>query len=168
MDYTVINSTIGENVIIWPGSRIVNSVIEDGAVIKTSIIEDSHIGKNVMVGPFAFVRDNSIIGDDSCIGNNSEIARSTIGRHNMMLHQVFIGDAVIGDNNNFGYGVVTANYDGHGKSRTIIGNDNFIGCNCTIIAPRKIGNNTFIGATLKIVKDVEDDQLLVKPQWEKE
>lgn len=133
-------------------------------MIKTSVIENSHIGRNVMVGPFAFIRDGSIIGDNSCIGNNSEVTRSTIGKYNMMLHQVFIGDAVIGDNNNFGYGVITANYNGHEKNRTVIGSDNFIGCNCTIIAPRKIGNKTFIGATLKIVKDVEDNEYLIKPQ----
>ena len=41
---------------------------------------------------------------------------------------------------------VTANYDGKKKSVTEIGNDAFIGSNCNLVAPVKVGDGAYVAA----------------------
>ena len=42
---------------------------------------------------------------------------------------------------NIGCGVITVNYDGKNKYKTIIGSNSFIGCNSNLIAPITVGEN---------------------------
>ena len=55
-------SKIGSGCIIYPNSRINNSVIEDNVQVESSVIIDSKIGSYTTVGPFAYIRPESIIG----------------------------------------------------------------------------------------------------------
>ena len=64
-------------------------------------------------------------------------------------------------NVNIGAGVVTCNFDGKNKSKTIIGDDCFIGSGTMIIAPRNIGNNVTTGAGSIITKDIEHNLIVV-------
>ena len=75
-----------------------------------------------------------------------------------------MGDCEIGKKVNVGCGTITCNYDGFNKSKTIIGDDAFIGSNTNLVAPVKVGNNTFIAAGSTITDDVPDDSLAIARQ----
>ncbi|MFR3174499.1 MAG: DapH/DapD/GlmU-related protein, partial [Clostridium sp.] len=142
-------------------SRINNSVIEDNVQVESSVIIDSKIGSYTTVGPFAYIRPESIIGSHVRIGDFVEIKKSTIGHNTKVSHLTYIGDTEVGENCNFGCGTVTVNYDGKNKNKTIIGNNSFIGCNTNLISPVKVEDNTYIAAGSTITNDVKEGELAV-------
>ena len=152
---------IGKDTIIYPNSRINNSVIEDNVQVESSVIIDSKIGSYTTVGPFAYIRPESIIGSHVRIGDFVEIKKSTIGHNTKVSHLTYIGDTEVGENCNFGCGTVTVNYDGRNKNKTIIGNNSFIGCNTNLISPVKVEDNTYIAAGSTITNDVKEGELAV-------
>ena len=64
----------------------------------------------------------------------------------MQKHFSFLGDATVGAGSNIGAGVVTANYDGVNKNKTLIGPKAFIGSDAILVAPNKIGAGAMVGA----------------------
>lgn len=177
--YIGMDVTIEQDVIIHPGSRIfgysaikedaevgpytdiTNCTIGEGSVIEQSVVEDSVIGKNVNVGPYAHVRPETAIQDGAKVGNFVEVKKSTIGNESKVSHLSYIGDTAIGRNVNIGCGTITVNYDGVNKHQTVIEDDAFIGCNANLIAPISIGKGALIAAGSTITKDVPEDALSV-------
>ena len=155
------NTVIGKGCILYPNSRINNSIIGEGVDIQSSVILESEIGNNTTVGPFAYIRPESIIGNNVRIGDFVEIKKSTIGNNTKVSHLTYVGDAEVGEGCNFGCGTVTVNYDGKNKNKTIIGNNSFIGCNTNLISPVKIEDNTYIAAGSTITNDVKSGELAV-------
>jgi len=155
------NSIIKGNVILGPNVELINVEVNESSIIHNSLIKDSKIGKNVSIGPFSHLRDNSIIHDNVRIGNYVEIKNSTIGKDTKIAHLSYIGDASIGMNVNIGAGVITANYDGKNKHKTIIGNNAFIGSSSTLIAPITIEDNSFIAAGSTITSNVPESNLAI-------
>lgn len=125
------------------------------------MIIDSKIGSDTTVGPFAYIRPESVIGNNVRIGDFVEIKKSTIGHNTKVSHLTYVGDAEVGENCNFGCGTVTVNYDGKNKNKTIIGNNSFIGCNTNLISPVKVEDNTYIAAGSTITNDVKEGELAV-------
>lgn len=138
--------TVGENGQLGPFIQITNSRIGNNARIYQSTISDSRAGNDVHIGPYAHVRDHTVLRDGSKIGNFVEITRSRMGEKSRAFHLSYIGDAEIGRNVNFGANIVTANYDGRRKNRTVIEDGSFIGSSTTIIAPRRIRKKARIPA----------------------
>ena len=155
------NTVIGERCTLYPNSRINNSTIEDEVEIQSSVILDSKVGSNTTVGPFAYIRPDSVIGNHVRIGDFVEIKKSVIGNNTKVSHLTYVGDAEVGENCNFGCGTVTVNYDGKNKNKTIIGNNSFIGCNTNLISPVKVEDNTYIAAGSTITDDVKSGELAV-------
>ncbi len=155
------NTKIGEGVMIYPNSRISNSIIDNNVEIQSSVIIDSKIGERTTVGPFAYIRPESIIGNAARIGDFVEIKKSTIGNNTKVSHLTYIGDAKVGEHCNFGCGTVVVNYDGKKKNTTIIGNNSFIGCNTNLVSPVTVEDNTYIAAGSTIVNDVKEGELAV-------
>ena len=50
--------------------------------------------------------------------------------------------------------MITCNYDGLKKNKTFIGENCFIGSNTSLIAPIKISNNSIIGASTVVDKNI--------------
>lgn len=73
------NTSIGAQCYIRGISRISNSRVENGVVIDNSVIEESHVGDNVTIGPFAHLRPNSVLEKDVHIGNFVEVKKSHVG-----------------------------------------------------------------------------------------
>ena len=96
------------------------------------------------------------------LGNFVEANRSKVGKSSKAKHLTYLGDARLGSKVNIGAGTITCNYDGIKKNKTIIGNKSFIGSNCSLIAPVKIGNNVKIGAGSVINKDISDNKLAIR------
>ena len=112
----------------------------------TVINADVRIGKNCVIGPMAHLRPGTRIADSVEIGNFAEVSRSSIGRGVFQKHFSFVGDAQVGQGSNIGAGVVTANYDGVNKNKTLIASKAFIGSGAILVAPNKIGAGAMIGA----------------------
>ena len=151
--------TIGKNCVIGSGSVIENSTVGDGCVINATQIYQSILDDDVRIGPFCHVRPNTHLCRGVRIGDFVEVKNSTVGRDTHASHLTYIGDSDVGERVNFGCGTVTVNYDGKKKSRTVIGNDAFIGCNTNLIAPVRIGDHGFTAAGSTITDDVPDDAL---------
>ena len=147
--------TIEPNVVFGPGVSI-----ETGAIIHAfSHIEGAHIGANSSVGPFARLRPGANLGADVKVGNFVEIKQAEIGQGAKVSHLSYIGDASIGSDVNIGAGVITVNYDGYNKHRTIVGDKAFIGSNASLVAPVTVGSGALVGSGSVITEDVEADAL---------
>ncbi|MEW6408942.1 MAG: bifunctional UDP-N-acetylglucosamine diphosphorylase/glucosamine-1-phosphate N-acetyltransferase GlmU [Nitrospirota bacterium] len=156
------NTTIGEDCVICPNVRIIDSRIGDSVIIKDGcVIMNGEIENNVSIGPFAHIRPETIIGKGAKIGNFVEIKKSTIGEDTKAMHLSYIGDATIGKGANIGAGTITCNYDGFKKHRTIIDDGVFVGSDTQFIAPVHIGRGAVIGAGSTITKDVPPDALAI-------
>jgi bifunctional UDP-N-acetylglucosamine pyrophosphorylase/glucosamine-1-phosphate N-acetyltransferase len=77
-------------------------------------------------------------------------------------HLSYVGDATVGRGTNIGAATVTANYDGYGKHRTVIGDDVRIGSDTMLVAPVKVGRGAVTGAGSVITKDVPAGSLAVE------
>ena len=155
------NTKIGEGVVLYPNSRISNSIISNNVEIQSSVIIDSQIGERTTVGPFAYIRPESVIGSNARIGDFVEIKKSNIGNNTKVSHLTYIGDAEVGENCNFGCGTVVVNYDGKNKNKTIVGNNSFIGCNTNLVSPVTVEDNTYIAAGSTIISDVKEGELAI-------
>lgn len=151
---------IGEECFVGAFSIVENSKIGDGTTIHShSVIQDSVIGKNVHVGPFARLRHNVQVGNNVEVGNFVEIKNTQIGEGTKTKHLSYIGDAVIGESVNIGAGTITCNYDGVNKYKTEIEDEAFIGSNNTLIAPLKIGKGAYTAGGSTISQDVPSGSL---------
>jgi bifunctional UDP-N-acetylglucosamine pyrophosphorylase/glucosamine-1-phosphate N-acetyltransferase len=157
--YSVIeDATLGNKVTVRNGSIITDSAIHDGAVI----------------GPYAHVRPESLIGEGAHVGNFVETKKAHLGKGAKANHLSYLGDTEIGAGSNVGAGTITCNYDGTHKHRTVIGENAFIGSDSTLVAPIAIGNGAYIAAGSTITDDVPEDALAlgrarqtVKEDWAK-
>lgn len=155
------NTEIGTDCMLYPNSRISNSKIGDNVEVQSSVILDSKVGGNTTVGPFAYIRPESVIGEKVRIGDFVEIKKSTIGNNTKVSHLTYIGDAEVGESCNFGCGTVVVNYDGKNKHKTKIGNNSFIGCNTNLVSPVEVKDNTYIAAGSTITKEVPEGSLAI-------
>lgn len=160
---TILKGTvsIGEDCVIGPQSFVENSTIGDETVFEFSRCKDAVLKNKVAVGPFAHIRPDSEIGDEARLGNFTEIKNSQIGAGTKVSHLTYVGDADVGRGVNFGCGVVTVNYDGKNKFRTIIDDYAFIGCNSNLLAPVRIGEFAYTAAGSTITDDVPSCALAV-------
>lgn len=144
---------IGKNNKIDSNCNLKNIKIGNNNHIKmSSLINDSNMSNNIIVGPFAYIREKTKIAKDCIIGAYVEITRSLIQNKVYASHRSFIGDANIGEKTIIGAGTVFCNFNfkNNLKEKSIIGNNCMIGANSTIIAPCKLSPNTIIPALTKL------------------
>lgn len=156
------NVTLDEGVIIEANCVIKNAHIGAYTHIKAfSHIDHVTIGQKAQIGPYARLRPGTELADEVHIGNFVEVKNSQVANGSKANHLAYIGDATIGARVNVGAGVITCNYDGVNKSRTVIGDDAFIGSDSQLIAPVRVGQGATIGAGTTLTKDAPDNQLTV-------
>lgn len=166
---------VGSGAVIHPGAVIINSSIgRDVEVFSHSVIEDSQVLENTVVGPFARLRPGNRVGPDGKIGNFVEVKNSQLGKGSKVSHLTYIGDSLLGENVNVGAGSVTCNYDGFSKHRTVMEDGVFVGSGTMMVAPVTLGSNSIVGAGSTITEDVPPDSLAlararqeVKEGWAK-
>jgi len=169
------NVKLGDNVKVRSNTIIKDSVISNDTEIKPySIVEDSVIGNNCNIGPFARIRPNCNLEENVGIGNFVEVKASNIKKNTKANHLTYLGDSDIGENVNVGAGVITCNYDGVNKHKTIIKDNVFIGSDSQLIAPIIVEEGVTIAAGSTITDNSEKDSLLIarsrqqeKKNWKK-
>ena len=156
------NVKLDDKVQIKSNTIIKNSVISSGTEVKPyTIIEDSLVGKNCNIGPFARIRPNCTLEESVGIGNFVEVKASNIKKNTKANHLTYLGDSDIGENVNVGAGVITCNYDGVNKHKTVIKDNVFIGSDSQLIAPIIVEEGVTIAAGSTITDNSEKDSLLI-------
>lgn len=156
------NTSIGENCIIGNNCIIDNTTVGNNVDLNSVQAHESVIEDKVKIGPFVQLRPNSHIKKGVKIGDFVEIKNSTIGEYTAVAHLTYIGDSDVGANVNFGCGVVTVNYNGDKKFRTVIEDNAFIGCNTNLIAPVRVGKGAYTAAGSTITRDIPDNALAIE------
>ncbi|NRA83520.1 MAG: bifunctional UDP-N-acetylglucosamine diphosphorylase/glucosamine-1-phosphate N-acetyltransferase GlmU [Gammaproteobacteria bacterium] len=154
--------TLGDNVVIGANCILKNCTIAANTQVKpNSMIEDSIVGSDCSVGPFARLRPGCQMSDGSHVGNFVEMKKVKLGLGSKAGHLAYLGDSIIGANVNIGAGTITCNYDGANKHLTEIGDNAFIGSDTQLVAPVKIGVGATIGAGATITTEVADNELVI-------
>ena len=152
--------TLGDGVRVGANCHIIDSVIEDGTIIKDySHLQGCHVGPNSQLGPYARLRPGTFLENEVTIGNFVEVKNTMIGKNTKASHLTYLGDAKIGEAVNIGAGTITCNYDGLKKYQTLIEDNVFVGSNTAFVAPIVIGEGSTIGAGSTITKDVDSNVL---------
>jgi bifunctional UDP-N-acetylglucosamine pyrophosphorylase/glucosamine-1-phosphate N-acetyltransferase len=149
---------VGEGCRIGQGTVITDSTLGEGVDVRPyCIIESARVGAGAKVGPFARLREGTDLAEDVHIGNFVETKKAKLQRGAKANHLAYLGDTEIGEGTNIGAGVITCNYDGVSKHRTIIGRHVFVGSDTQLVAPVVIGDGALIGAGSTITADVPGD-----------
>lgn len=154
------NVRLGDGVKVNANCILRNVVVADGTVIHPfSMLEDTKVGENCRVGPYARIRPGTQLDDVVHVGNFVEIKNSRIASGSKVNHLSYIGDTEMGKQVNIGAGTITCNYDGAFKYRTIIEDNVFIGSDSQLIAPVTVAKGSTIGAGSTITRDTPEGQL---------
>ena len=151
---------LGDRVKIGPHTIIRNAKIaEDVEIFSHCVIDDVVIGAGCRIGPFARLRPETVLAEQVQVGNFVELKKSKVANGSKINHLSYVGDSEVGSNVNIGAGMITCNYDGANKHKTIIGDRAFIGSDTQLIAPVTVGTGATIGAGSTITKDTPPDVL---------
>jgi bifunctional UDP-N-acetylglucosamine pyrophosphorylase/glucosamine-1-phosphate N-acetyltransferase len=155
-------TTIGRGCEINANVRIIDSSIGDNVVVQNfCLIAGSSIASGASVGPFAHLRPGSDIRERARVGNFVELKKTVLGPNSKASHLTYLGDATVGANVNVGAGTITCNYDGQTKHPTVIEDGAFIGSDSQLIAPVTVGRGAYVGAGSSITDDVPPGSLAV-------
>jgi bifunctional UDP-N-acetylglucosamine pyrophosphorylase/glucosamine-1-phosphate N-acetyltransferase len=147
-------TTVGAASEIGPGAFLSDAFVGDRARVVASHLSECVISSGCSVGPFAYIRPNTVLAEGAKAGTFVEIKNSRVGEGSKVPHLSYVGDAVIGRNSNVAAGNITANYDGFEKHATTIGDNVRTGSDTTIVAPVTIGDGAFTAAGSVITRDV--------------
>ena len=155
-------SRVGRGCTVHCGAWLRDSVLADGVdVLPYSVLDGARVGSGCSVGPFARLRPEAVLDEGVRVGNFVEVKKSTLGPGVKASHLSYLGDSSIGAGANIGAGVITCNYDGKTKNRTVIGEGAFVGSDTILIAPVEVGAGSYTGAGSVITKDVPEETLAV-------
>ncbi|HET6300451.1 bifunctional UDP-N-acetylglucosamine diphosphorylase/glucosamine-1-phosphate N-acetyltransferase GlmU [Microbacterium sp.] len=160
------STTVATGAVIGPDTTLVDCEVGENATVRRTDATLAVIGAGANVGPFAYLRPGTYLGDKGKIGTFVETKNSTIGERSKVPHLSYIGDTTIGAGVNLGAGAITANYDDITKHRTEIGDEVHTGSHNVFVAPVRIGDGAKTGAGAVIRKDVPAGALAlsVSPQ----
>ena len=155
------STTVAEGAEVGPQCRIVDSEVGPGAVVSYSVVRGSTLGPESSVGPYASLRPGTKLGRRAKLGTFVETKGTILGDDSKANHLAYLGDAEIGRGVNVGAGMITCNWDGRSKHKTVIDDDAYIGSDTMLVAPTHIGKRAATGAGSVVRGDVPDDALAV-------
>lgn len=157
------STRIGQDCVIGPSTRILDSVIDDGADVSFAVLKSVELGPGTQVGPFTSLRPGTRLKGRSKAGSFVEMKSTTVGEGSKVPHLSYMGDAEIGDGVNVGAGSITCNYDGEAgvKSKTRIEDGVLLGSDTMLVAPVVVHRNAITGAGSVVTKDVEPGTVVV-------
>jgi bifunctional UDP-N-acetylglucosamine pyrophosphorylase / glucosamine-1-phosphate N-acetyltransferase len=152
---------VGEGAVVGPNAHLTGCVVGARATVHSSRCERAEIGEDAAVGPFAHLRPGTVLDARAKVGAFAETKNSRIGAGSKVPHLAYVGDATVGADVNVACGVITVNYDGRDKHRTIIEDGAFVGCDTMLVAPVTIGAGAYTAAGSTITEDVPPGALAI-------
>ena len=153
---------IGKQCQLYPFVHIIDSRVGNRVkILSSTMIEESTIRDEAQVGPFTHLRPKTEIQEGAKVGNFVEMKNTIFGQNSKAGHLTYLGDCRVEGKVNIGAGTITCNYDGKRKHRTLIDEGAFIGSGVELVAPVKIGKDSYVGAGSTITKDVSPESLAV-------
>ena len=154
------SSTVGEGTRIGQGCVLRDTLLgRNVTLLPYCVAERTRIGDGAIVGPFARMREGTDLGPSVHVGNFVETKKAVLRSGAKANHLTYLGDVEVGERTNVGAGVITCNYDGFSKHRTLIGKEVFVGSDVQLVAPVSIGDGAVIGAGTTVTEDVPADAL---------
>jgi bifunctional UDP-N-acetylglucosamine pyrophosphorylase/glucosamine-1-phosphate N-acetyltransferase len=139
---------------IGPRTTLTDCEVKSGAQVIESFAISAVIGESANVGPFSYLRADTVLAANTRVGAYVEVKNSKIGQDSKVPHLSYIGDATIGSGTNIGAATVVVNFDGENKHETKIGNDVRIGSDSMLVAPVTIGDGAYTAAGSVVTEDV--------------
>jgi bifunctional UDP-N-acetylglucosamine pyrophosphorylase/glucosamine-1-phosphate N-acetyltransferase len=165
-------TAIAEGATVGPDTTLTDTVVGPGATVKRTDATQSRVGARATVGPFSYLRKDTVLGPEGKIGAFYETKNVEIGARTKLSHLGYAGDATIGEDTNIGCGNITSNYDGVNKHHTTIGSQVRTGANTVFIAPVEVGDGAYTGAGAVVRHDVPAGALTltkapqdIDPEW---
>jgi bifunctional UDP-N-acetylglucosamine pyrophosphorylase/glucosamine-1-phosphate N-acetyltransferase len=153
---------LGDRVAIGPNCLIKDALIGDGCRIEANtVIDGAVLEPGCRVGPFARLREDTVLAAGVKIGNFVETKKTRLGAGSKSNHFAYLGDTTTGADCNIGAGTIMCNYDGINKHRTTLGEGVFIGSNATLVAPVEIGDGGYVAAGSTVTTQVPSGQLAI-------
>ncbi|HEV7826277.1 MAG TPA: bifunctional UDP-N-acetylglucosamine diphosphorylase/glucosamine-1-phosphate N-acetyltransferase GlmU [Mycobacteriales bacterium] len=146
---------------VGPDSTLTDTVVEAGATVIRTHALGARVGAGATVGPFAYLRPATDLGEGGKIGTFVETKNATIGAGSKVPHLSYVGDATIGEKTNIGAASVFVNYDGVHKHHTTIGSHCRTGSDNMFVAPVTVGDGAYTGAGTVVRRDVPPGALAV-------
>ncbi len=147
-------TAIATGATVGPDTTLDSVTVGEGATVIRTHGSDSVIGQGAIVGPFAYLRPGTILGDAAKIGTFVETKNARIGDGAKVPHLSYVGDATVGEGSNIGAATIFVNYDGVTKSHTTVGKHVKIGSDNMLVAPVSVGDGAYTGAGSVIRDDV--------------
>ena len=148
------STTIGPGARIGPDCMLRDTSVAADAKVWYAVCVSAEIGAGADVGPYAYLRPGTRIGEGAHIGCHVELKNSFVGAGAKVPHLSYVGDADIGERANIGAATIFANYDGAAKHRTTVGAHVFTGSDTVLVAPVTIGDGAYTAAGSVIAQDV--------------
>lgn len=155
-------TSIADGAEIGPDTTLTDMTVGEDATVVRTHGERSVIGAQATVGPFTYIRPNTVLGKGGKLGGFVEAKNATLGAGSKVPHLTYIGDATVGEETNIGASSVFVNYDGVSKHHTTIGSHVRTGSDTMFVAPVTIGDGAYTGAGTVILDDVPAGALAIK------
>jgi bifunctional UDP-N-acetylglucosamine pyrophosphorylase / glucosamine-1-phosphate N-acetyltransferase len=153
---------VGSRARVDVGAVLTDAKVAPGAFVKPySVCTRSTIGARAEVGPLCHIRQDSRIDPDARIGNFVETKNVSVGARAMANHLAYLGDGELGDGANVGAGTIFCNSDGINKHWTHVGPGAFVGSDCQLVAPVRIGARAYVATGTTVTRDVPADALAI-------
>ena len=152
---------IATGAVIGPDTTLSDTEVGEGAQVIRTHAQLAVVRAGATVGPFAYLRPGTDLGENGKIGTFVETKNAHIGSGSKVPHLTYVGDATIGKNSNIGASSVFVNYDGVNKHRTVVGDNVRTGSDTMFVAPVTVGDGAYSGAGTVIRKDVPAGALAI-------
>ncbi|HET9116791.1 MAG TPA: bifunctional UDP-N-acetylglucosamine diphosphorylase/glucosamine-1-phosphate N-acetyltransferase GlmU, partial [Pseudonocardiaceae bacterium] len=154
-------TVVGPGATIGPDSTLSSCVVGAGATLVRTHAVDAVVAEGAHIGPFAYLRPGSRIGERAKVGTFVETKNAELGPGAKVPHLSYVGDATIGEGSNIGAATVFVNYDGVAKHQTTVGAHARTGADNMFVAPVTIGDGAYTAAGSVITQDVPPGALAV-------
>ena len=154
-------TVVGPGAVIGPDSTLSGCAIGAGATVVRTHGVDAVVADGAQIGPFAYLRPGSRVGERAKVGTFVEIKNAELGPGAKVPHLSYVGDATIGEGSNIGAATVFVNYDGVAKHRTIVGAHARTGADNMFVAPVTVGDGAYTAAGSVITQDVPPGAMAV-------
>ena len=153
---------IGAECQIGLGCVLTDVVVGNGVVIKPySVLEGCEIQDQVVVGPFAYLRKETVLEKASEVGCFVETKNTRMGKQSKAKHLAYLGDLQVGAQVNIGAGVIHCNYNGREKFVSCVEAHAFVGADSQLVGPVCIGQGALVAAGTTVTQDVAPKTLAI-------